>query len=33
MTQQIIPLPFLLLNLENVKRKVKKIQKFEYLKN
>ena len=31
MTSQIIPLPFVLLNLGNVKRK--KLQKIEYLKN
>ena len=32
MTSQIIPLPFVLLHLESVERKVKKkIQKFEYL--
>ena len=33
MTSQIIPHPFVLLNLENVERKGKKLQKFEYLKN
>ena len=33
MTSQIIPLPFVLLYLESVERKGKKLQKFEYLKN
>ena len=31
MASLIIPLPFVLLNLEKVERKRKKIQKFEYL--
>ena len=29
----IIPLPFVLLNLESVERKGKKLQKFKYLEN
>ena len=32
MTSQIIPLSFVLLNLESTKKKAK-LQKFEYLKN
>ena len=30
---EIIPLPFVLLNLESVEMKGKKLQKFEYLQN
>ena len=33
MTQWIIPLPFVLLNLENCRKEGKKLQKFEYLEN
>ena len=33
MTSQIIPLLFVLLYLESVERKGKKLQKFEYLQN
>ena len=33
MTSQVIPLPFVLLYLESMEKKGKKIQKFEYLKN
>ena len=33
MTSLIIPVPFVLLNLEKVERKRKKIQKFEYFEN
>ena len=32
-TSEIIPLPFVSLNLESVEGKVKNLQKFEYLKN
>ena len=33
MTSYIIPLPFVLLNLESMERKGQKLQKFEYLGN
>ena len=33
MTSYIIPLPFVLLSLESVQRKRKKLQKLEYLEN
>ena len=33
MTSLIIPLPFVLLNLESVERKRKNYKKFEYLEN
>ena len=33
MTSEIIPLPFVLLNLGSVKRKGKKIQNIDYLEN
>ena len=32
-SQQIIPLPFVLLDLESAERKGEKLQKFEYLDN
>ena len=33
MTSEIVPLPFVLLNLESLERQGKKLQKFDYLEN